>query len=441
MPIPTAPKQQQPPRNDAVVTEKTNARDTHLGAKAKKDPQLPALTPTSQMQRPSVVPVPGMSMPTPFQQSQPSLQFGGPNPQIQSQGMSSTPMHIPMPMPIPIGNVGQVQQPVFIPSLQPHPMHSHGMMHPSHNISFAHQMSHQLPHQLGNMGIGTGPPYPQQQGGNFAGPRKTTTVKITHPETHEELRLDKRVDGYSDGGSSGARPHPNVLSQSHPVKSIAASQPLNYYPSGSYSSSPPYYQPPSSLPLTSSQITPNTQPPIFNYPVNNGPQNVAFINSPSLSSLPVHKVSTPIPHIAEAPTAERSREVPKVISSASTGVSVTIKPSGVSAATDSSLTNSSICGVQNPETSSEISTQHSKSSEDSSISSSLPKQSAGSVVTAEKLTVLPTPAVTVDSVSVVTNNEANTREPVSRSNSSKDNQKKSGKIGQSSQDQVHLNYF
>ncbi|KEH17961.1 eukaryotic translation initiation factor 4G-like protein [Medicago truncatula] len=436
-PIPTVPKPQQPPRNDAVVTEKTNARDTHLGAKAKKDPQLPALTPASQMQRPSAVPVPGMSMPTPFQQSQQSLQFGGPNPQIQSQGMSSTPMHIPMPMSIPIGNVGQVQQPVFIPGLQPHPMHSHGMMHPSHNLSFAHQMGHQLPHQLGNMGIGTGPPYPQQQGGNFAGPRKTTTVKITHPETHEELRLDKRADGYSDGGSSGARPHPNVPSQSHPVKSIAASQPSNYYPSGSYSSSPPYYQPPGSLPLTSSQITPNTQPPIFNYPVNNGPQNLAFINSSSLSSLPVNKVSTPIPHIAEAPTAERSREVPKVTSSASTGVSVTIKPSAVSAVTDSSLTNSSISGVQNPDTSSEISTQHSKSSEDSSISS-LPKQSAASVVTDEKLTVLPTPAVTVDSVSVVTNNEANTREPVSRSNSAKDNQKKSGKIGQSSQDQVSV---
>ena len=421
MPVPTVPKPHQPPRNDAVVTEKTNARDTHLGAKAKKDPQLPALTPASQMQRPSAVPVPGISMPIPFQQSQPSLQFGGPNPQIQSQGMSSTPMHIPMPMPIPIGNVGQVQQPVFIPGLQPHPMHSHGMMHPSHNISFAHQMGHQLPHQLGNMGIGTGPPYPQQQGGNFAGPRKTTTVKITHPETHEELRLDKRADG----ASSGARPHPNAPSQSHPVKSISASQPSNYYPSGSYSSSPPYYQPPSSLPLTSSQITPNTQPPIFNYPVNNGPQNVAFINSSSLSSLPVNKVSTPIPHIAEAPNAERSREVPKVTSSASTGVSVTIKPSGVSA-------------VQNPETSSEISTQHSKSSEDSLLSSSLPKQSAASVVTAEKLTVLPTPAVTVDSVSAVTNNEANTREPVSRSNSSKDNQKKSGKIGQSSQDQVYI---
>ncbi|KAI5409592.1 hypothetical protein KIW84_055136 [Lathyrus oleraceus] len=55
----------------------------------------------------------------------------------------------------------------------------------------------------------------------------------------------------------------------------------------------------------------------------------------------------------------------------------------------------------------------------------LPKQSAESVVvTADKVTVLPTSVVTEDSVSVVINNEANTREPISRSNSLKDNQKK-----------------
>jgi hypothetical protein len=48
----------------------------------------------------------------------------------------------------------------------------------------------------------------------------------------------------------------------------------------------------------------------------------------------------------------------------------------------------------------------------------------------------PSSAVTVDSVSVVTNNEASMREPISGSNSLKDNQKKPGKKGQSSQDQV-----
>ncbi|KAI5423217.1 eukaryotic translation initiation factor 4G isoform X1 [Lathyrus oleraceus] len=453
VPIPPVPKQQQqqqqPPRNDSGVTEKSNARETNLGTKAKKDPQVPALIPASQMLKPSVVPAPGISMSTSFQQSHASLQFGGPNPQIQSQGMSSTPLHLPIPMPIPMGNVAQVQPPVFVPGLQPHPMHPHGIMHSGHNLNFAHQMGHQMPHQMSNMGIGISPQYPQHQAGKYT--RKTTTVKITHPETHEELRLDKRAGGYSDGGSSGARSHPNVPSQSQPVKSVAVSQPTNYHP---YSSSPPYYQPSSSLPLTSSQITPNAQPPIFNYPVHNGPQNVAFVNSPSLSSLPVNQISPPIPSIAEPPIAERSRQVPNVTASASTGVaSVTIKPNGVSAVKDSSLTNSSVCSVQNTEARSsascdassplpqkgneafsEISTQQSKSSEEI-----LPKQSAESlVVTADKVTVLPTSAVTEDSVSVVTNNEASTREPISRSNSLKDNQKKPGKKGQSSKDQVSL---
>ncbi|XP_058743350.1 eukaryotic translation initiation factor 4G-like isoform X2 [Vicia villosa] len=458
VPIPPVPKQQQqqppPPRNDSGVAEKSNARETNLGAKAKKEPQVPALIPASQMLKPSVAPVTGISMSTPFHQSQMSLQFGGPNPQIQSQGMSSTPLHLPIPMPMQVGNVPQVQQPVFVPGLQPHPMHPHGIMHPGHNLGFTHQMGHhQLPHQMGNMGIGISPQYPQHQGGKYAAPpRKTTAVKITHPETHEELRLDKRAGGYSDGGSSGARSHPNVPSQSQPVKSVAVSQPTNHHP---YSSSPPYYQPSSSLPLTSSQITPNAQPPIFNYPVPNGPQNVAFMNSPSLSSLPVNQISPPIPSIAEPPIVERSRQVPNVTASASTGVaSVTIKPNGVSAVKDSSLIDSSICGVQNPEarssaascdtssalpkkgseTFSEISTQQSKS-----IEEILPKQSAASVVvTADKVTVLPTSAVAEDSVSVVTNNEASTREPISRSNSLKDSQKKPGKKGQSSKDQVSL---
>ncbi|KAL5069838.1 hypothetical protein RYX36_020725 [Vicia faba] len=163
------------------------------------------------------------------------------------------------------------------------------------------------------------------------------------------------------------------------------------------------------------------------------------MNSPSLSSLPVNQISPPIPSIAE-----RSRQVPTVTASASTGVaSVTIKPNGVSAVKDSSLTDSSICGVQNTdarssaascdassplpkkgsEAFSEISTQQSKSSEEI-----LPKQSTASVVvTADKVTVLPISAVAEDSVSVVTNNEASTREPISRSNSLKDNQKKPGK--------------
>ncbi|KAL3028070.1 hypothetical protein AAZX31_03G093400 [Glycine max] len=369
VPIPPVPKQQQPPRKDAGVTEQSNAGDSwenHLGFKAKKDPHVSALTPASQMPK-SSVPVTGISMSTPYHQSQAPLQFGGANPQIQSQG------------------------------LQPHPMHPQGIRHQGQNMSFAPQMGHQLPHQLGSMGIGIGPPYPQQQGGKFAAPRKTT-VKITHPETHEELRLDKRTDAYSDGGSSGARSHPNIPSKS-PGKSFPASHPANYYSSSSYNTNSLYY-PPSSLPLTSNPMSPNSQPPIFNFTVNHGPQGVNFMNSSSRGSPSINKASTP-----------------------TEDASLTIKPSGTSAIVDSSLSNSSISDVQNTESPS------STASCDAS-SSVLQK---GSETCLEIF--LQQHKLSSDSVPVVSNNEGR-RESLSRSNSLKD--KKPGKKDQLSQHQVSV---
>nr|KYP37313.1 Eukaryotic translation initiation factor 4G [Cajanus cajan] len=299
VPIPPVPKQQQPPRKDAGVTEQSNVGETHIGGtKAKRDPQVSALTPANQMLKPSVVPVTGISMSTPYHQSQAPLQFGGANPQIQSQGMSTAPHQMPIPMPLPIGNATQVQQPVFVPGLQPHPMHPQGIMHQGQNMSFAPQMGHQQMGHHFNMGIGINPQYPpQQQGGKFA-----------------------------DGGSSGAaRSHPTIPSQSQPIKSFPASHPVNYYKSSSHNTNSLYY-PPGSLPLTSSMITPNSQPPIFNYPVNHGPQVASFMNSSPVGSPPINKAST------------------------STGVaSVTIKPSSMPAVVGSSLSNSSISGVQNGE--------------------------------------------------------------------------------------------
>ncbi|RZC20074.1 Eukaryotic translation initiation factor 4G isoform E [Glycine soja] len=399
VPIPPVPKQQQPPRKDAGVSEQSNAGDSwenHLGFKAKKDPHVSALTPASQMPK-SSVPVTGISMSTPYHQSQAPLQFGGANPQIQSQGMSAASHQMPIPMPLPIGNATQVQQPVFVPGLQPHPMHPQGIRHQGQNMSFAPQMGHQLPHQLGSMGIGIGPPYPQQQGGKFAAPRKTT-VKITHPETHEELRLDKRTDAYSDGGSSGARSHPNIPSKS-PGKSFPASHPANYYSSSSYNTNSLYY-PPSSLPLTSNPMSPNSQPPIFNFTVNHGPQGVNFMNSSSRGSPSINKASTP-----------------------TEDASLTIKPSGTSAIVDSSLSNSSISDVQNTESPS------STASCDAS-SSVLQK---GSETCLEIF--LQQHKLSSDSVPVVSNNEGR-RESLSRSNSLKD--KKPGKKDQLSQHQVSV---
>ncbi|XP_027334271.1 eukaryotic translation initiation factor 4G-like isoform X2 [Abrus precatorius] len=422
VPIPPVPKHQQPPRKDASATEQSNAGETHIGGtKAKKDSQVSALIPTSQMLKPSV-PVTGISMATPYHQSQ-ALQFGGPNSQIQSQGTSTASLHMPIPMPLPIGNATQVQQPVFVPGLQPHPMHPQGIMHQGQNMTFAHQIGHQLPHQLGNMGIGISPQYPQQQGGKFAGPRKTTPVKITHPETHEELRLDKRTDAYSDGGSSGARSHPSIPSQSQPVKSFAASHPMNYYPSSSYNSNSLYYSPSTSLPLTNSPISPNSQSPIFNYPVNHGLQNVSFMNPSSLSSLPTNKASTPS-GIVEPPMLEFSHDVSNMTPSAPSVVaSVTIKPSGMSAVVES---NSSISGVQNGESPS--------SAASCDINSSVPQK--GPEICSETPSQHSKSSI-ADSVSVVSNNEGG-KESLSRSNSLKDNQKKPGKKGQPSEHQVSV---
>ncbi|CAJ1948930.1 unnamed protein product [Sphenostylis stenocarpa] len=305
--VSSVPKHQQRPKKD-VVNEQSNVKEI----KANKDSQMSALTSVSQMSKPFDTLVTGISILTSYHQPQAPLQFGGANTHIQSQAISTASLQIPIPMPLPIGNATQVQHPVFVPSLQPHPMHPQRVMHQGQNINFSPQMGNHLPHQLGNIGTGIGRQYPLQQGGKFTGPRKTTHVKITHPETHEELRLDKRIDAYSNGSSSGVRSHPNIPSQSQPVKSFPA-QPMNYFSSSSYNTNSLYYPP-----IISRPITPNPQPPTFNYPVNHDPQGVRFMN-PS-----------------------------------SQGSSTNNKPSGTTTIMDSSSSNSSTSDFQNGESPSSI---------------------------------------------------------------------------------------
>ncbi|CAL0329514.1 unnamed protein product [Lupinus luteus] len=484
-PTPPIPKQQQPPGKGAVSTGRSNAGETHIGIKGRKDPQASALTPAGLIQKPSVH-VTGISMPKPYHQSPASLQFGGPNQQIQPQGMSTTSLHMPIHMPLPFGNPAQLQH-VYVPGLQSHPMHHQGIMHQGQNMNFTHPMGHQLSHQLGNTGIGISPQYPQQQRGNFATSRKTTTVKITHPETreeqqrgkiatsrktttvkithpetHEELRLDKRTDAYSDVGASGVRSHPNMLSQPQPVQSLAASHPMNYY-SSSFNTSSIYFPPPDSLPPTSSQITPNSQSPKINYQVNHAHQNTGFMNSSSLGPPPVNNSSIPSIGSVETHNSESSRDGPRALSSTPSGVtSVTIKPSAAPAIVGSSLPNSSISGVQNSESCSAAScdtssfvphegsetciesiSQQSNLTSNSSVLGSLPNQSSPSVaVSDEKLTTtpltLPSSNASEDSVSVVSNNEGRRKETLGRSNSPKDDQNKPLKKGQL-QHQVSVN--
>ncbi|KAI4356582.1 hypothetical protein L6164_000597 [Bauhinia variegata] len=346
--------------------------EANSGTRAKKDPQV---------QKPFVVPMTGISMPIPFH---------------QSQGQ----------MPIPMGNAPQVQQQVFLPRFQPNLF-----VHQGQNMNFTPQMGPRLT----NMGMG---------------PRKTT-VKITHPETREELRLDKRADAYSEGGSLGSRPHPNVPSQSLPVQSFAASHPINYYPPGSYNTSSLFFQ--SSLPLTSSQIASNSQPPRFNYPMNHGPQNVRFGNPSSLSTVPVGKTGTQTLGVLEPPNPEPSRDVHNAISSSPLGVSSVAEKSEFPSSSGASSDATSFVPQNFSETPAEISSLQFKSSSDFSASRPLPKLSATVSVEncAASTSLSATSAVSEDTVLAGSNNEGMQKESLSRSNSLKDKQKKPEKKGQS----------
>ncbi|XP_042957906.1 eukaryotic translation initiation factor 4G-like isoform X2 [Carya illinoinensis] len=457
MPAPPAPKQL--PRKDVAPAIKSNTGEAHSVLKARRDAQVSPAPPASQPQKPSVHPMTGMSMQMPFHQPKGSVQFGGPNQQIQSQSMAAASLQIPLTVPLAMGNAPQVQQTMYVPGLQPLSMQTQGLIHQGQGLSFTTQMGPQLPPQLGNMGFMT-PQYPQQQGGKLGGPRKTT-VKITHPDTHEELNFDKPADSYSDVGLSGPRSHPNVP-HSQPIPSYGPTHPVNFYPPNSYNNaSSIFYRPPSSVPLTSSHLPPNSQASRFNFPVSQGPQNLAFMNPPAHNPLPVNKTGTQMHGVADPPNMEQSRDVHNMISSApSTTTPVTVKPAAGSyigeRATDSLLSNSPrVVKVESPKLvrpSMEASSSHPKRDSEicSEISLRQPKPSTESlafkslsVATNQPVSVsdagVPEGLVsnhsTLDSVSpteesapVVPNNEGRRRETVDRSNSIKD-QKKAGKKG------------
>ncbi|XP_038682215.1 eukaryotic translation initiation factor 4G-like isoform X2 [Tripterygium wilfordii] len=450
-PLPTSVPKQQAPRKDNGI-DQNNSTEVQPVSKAKRDSQASAAPSISQTQKPPVLPIPITSMPRPFHQPQVSVQFGGPNPQIQSQGVSGTSLQMPIPMPLSMGNAPQVQKQVFIQGLQ-HPMQPQGIMHHGQGLGFTTQMGPQISPNLDNVGIGMTPQYPQQQGGKFGGPRKTT-VKITHPETHEELRLDKRVDTHTDGSTSVQRSHPNVP-QSQPVPSFGPSHPINYYP-GTYNSSPLFFPAPSSRPLTSSHIAPTSQAPRPYYSVSQGPQNVSFMNQ-SATPLPVNKTGAAVRGSTEPSNAEHTRDVHNVIPSLPSGITkVTVKPavgsSGEKVA-GSSLQNNppAIENSGSPKSSrpfGEVGSSYSREDVNACSESSLqqPKpagESFASKPVASEQTGVVTAAVSVDnsatnhlssasdgqfeeSVPGVTNTEGRKKE-ILRSNSIKDDQKRPGK--------------
>ncbi|XVF33668.1 hypothetical protein REPUB_Repub17cG0187800 [Reevesia pubescens] len=459
--LPTPVPKQQLPRKESVATDQSYYGEAHPVPKVKKDAQASVATPVNQTQKPSLLNMPMTSMQMPFHhQPQVSMQFGGPNPHIQSQSVNATSIQMPMHMPLPMGNAPQVQQQVFVSGLQAHPLPPQGMMHQGQGLSFTPPIGGQLAPQLANLGMGIAPQYSQQQGGKFGVPRKTTPVKITHPDTHEELRLDKRTDTYPDGGSSGPRSHRNVPSQSQPIPSFAPSHSINYY-SNSYNTNSMFYPPPSSLPVSSSQIAPNAQGPRFNYPVSQGHQNISLMNSGAAHcSLPVNK-SVKLAHgTSESPNIEPARDAHDVTFSAPPGsTQVTVKPGTVSIGekvSDSSLSSSlspvekvgslkpsvpaskvsSSQAQRDLDTCQESSVQQPKPGNESLTSKPLPsaaRHSGGVTATNESLpsnSVSSAPAaIYEESMLVVASNEGKRRESLSRSNSIKDYQKKLGTKG------------
>ncbi|XP_047956845.1 eukaryotic translation initiation factor 4G-like [Salvia hispanica] len=243
-PVPIPLPKQPAVKKDAGVPNQTNAREAHPLSRSKRDTQVSVAPPVTQIQKPAIHAMPGMPMQMPFHQPQVSVPFGGPNPQIQSQAMPGA-LPLSMQMALPMGNP-QMQQSMFISSLQPHPMQSQGMMQ-GQNFNFPPPMTHQLPPQLGNMGINMAPQFSQQQAGKYGGSRKT--VKITHPDTHEELRLE---------GSPAPKSHPVMPPHSQPLPPFPQNHPMNFY-SNSYNTNPVYFPAASSVPLSS--IPPTSQPP------------------------------------------------------------------------------------------------------------------------------------------------------------------------------------
>lgn len=314
IPLPSAPKQELP-KKDFSVADTPISQETNF--KSKKDVQVASISPSTQSQKPSAPPTVGISQPKPFHQPTVSMQFGGPNPQFQSQGMPTSSLPMPMQMQLQMGNPSQVPQQVFLSGLQHQLMQTPGIMHHGQNLGFSAQLP-QLPHQLGNLGMNITNQYNQQQAGLSGNTRKT--VKITHPETHEELRLDSR-----DGGSTASRPHQMGPSQSQPVPSYTGAHPMGYY-SNSYSTGPPFFAAQNSLPLTSAQLNASPQGPRFNYSVSQAPPNMPYINQYTANSYSVNRGAS-VHGTPDAFNLDHVRDAQTVVpSSQSTSVPVTVKP-------------------------------------------------------------------------------------------------------------------
>ncbi|CAA6669768.1 unnamed protein product [Spirodela intermedia] len=279
--IPSVPKMQhQQPKKD-VVANHSAVGDSYPPTQAKRDipvhvPGAPSLGP----QKSSVAQIP--------------IQFGGPTPQMQSQGVAGS--SLPIPVSLSMGNTQTVQPQIFVPSFPPH-TYQQGI---HQGLGFPPQIAPQLASQMGNLRVGMPQQYAPQQDGKFVGLRKNP-VKITHPDTHEELRLDKRTDSYVDPVSSGQRlQHSNVPSQTQNVSPFGPSHQMNYYQPlqpGSFNPSGYYLQ------------THGTQAARYNYPIGQSGSTVPFMNPPVINHMSVG-IARSQPHTnSESINLDRSNDI------------------------------------------------------------------------------------------------------------------------------------
>ncbi|XP_056865520.1 eukaryotic translation initiation factor 4G-like isoform X2 [Raphanus sativus] len=304
------------------------------------DVQVHHMSPLNQTQKSPITHIRMPSVQTPYQHPQVPhpVHFGPPpNMHMQPPNVAPTSFQMPMPMGLPMGNTPQIHQQVFFQGPPSHPMHHQGMMHQApQGHGFATPMGAQIHPQMGHVGVGLTPQYPQQQGGKYGGGRKTTPVKITHPDTHEELRLGGRGELHQDGQPQGPKSHPNTPPRSHPVSTFA-SRPLHVVQT-SFNSSPITYTP---RPLHVVQTDFNSGPVIdgsqrvqfTNHSTHTAPQpfkpaSEAHVSSDS-SSAKAHVTSSALPApgrvtVKQAPTPEKA-ELPKARPHEETNVALSQK--------------------------------------------------------------------------------------------------------------------
>ncbi|KAF8053822.1 hypothetical protein N665_1372s0010 [Sinapis alba] len=280
----------------------------------KADVQVHHMSPLSQTQKSPITHIRMPSVQTPYQHPQVPhpVHFGAPpNMHMQPPNVAPTSFQMPMPMGLSMGNPPQIQQQVFFQGLPSHPMHHQGMMHQAQGHAFATPMGAQIHPQMGHVGVGMSPQYPQQQGGKYGGGRKTTPVKITHPDTHEELRLGGRGDPHQDGQPQAPKSHPNTPPRSQPVSAFGP-RPLNVVQT-SYNSNPMIY-PQGSVPFNSGPMS-SAQAPRFQFPVTDGSQRVQFTNQSAHTAPQLIKPASAA-HVSSDSSSVKARDALNVTSSA-----------------------------------------------------------------------------------------------------------------------------